>query len=163
MSGNNGERTPLLKTQQPSLTATEEQQRKKNYRKLYHLYGTSLSILFLFAFLINWYRTYLPPPLSDAQARRLDDFPGIHAYNEYLSHFNAPHSANTRENGVMRDWLATVVTDFQKDATKRGLQMDIVGHDDSVGIIEHNWFTPSKVLQLIYIYKNLPLMDMNYR
>lgn len=136
------ERTPLLKAQQ----LTEEQQRKKSLRKTYHIYGTSLTVLFLFAFLINWYRTYLPTPLSDAQARQLDDFPGSHAYNEYLSRFTAPHSANTRENGYMRDWLADIITDFQKDATERGVEMDVIGHDDSIEILEHKWFTPSKYL-----------------
>lgn len=138
MSVDNDERTPLLRN------SSQPQQTRTHARKSYHIYGSSLGILFLFAIFINWYRTLLPTPLSDAQARQNDDFAGIHAYNEYLSRFVAPHSANTRENGVMRDWFATLVTDFQKDATDRGVPMDVIGYDPSRDIISHEWFTTSK-------------------
>lgn len=134
------ERTPLLRNANQNTSG-------KSSKKSYHIYGSSLGILFLLTLFINWYRTLLPTPLSDAQARQTDNFAGIHAYNEYLSYFTSPHSANTRENGAMRDWFVSIVTGFQNDATERGLQMDVIGYDPSVDIIPQDWFTPSKLLQ----------------
>ncbi|KAI8638434.1 hypothetical protein BD408DRAFT_423060 [Parasitella parasitica] len=139
MSGDSNEDTPLIRPShlQEPLTA-------KNGRKSYHVYGMSLGFLFLFAAFVHFYRTVLPTPLSDTQARELDDFSGIHAYNEYLTRFNAPHSANTRENGLMRDWIASVATDMQKEATARGLEMDVIGNDTSEAIIPQDWFTENE-------------------
>jgi hypothetical protein len=54
------------------------------------------------------------------------------------------HSPNTRENGYMREWLADIVTGFQKDATERGVPLDVIGHDETTQMLHHNWFTPSK-------------------
>ncbi|KAI9470905.1 MAG: hypothetical protein EXX96DRAFT_491156 [Benjaminiella poitrasii] len=104
----------------------------------------ALGILFLFSFIINAYRNVLPTPLTDEQAKALDDFSGVHAFDEYLSHFTAPHSANTRENAVMRDWIASVALDFQKVATERGLKMDVIGDDPSIDIIKQDWFTTNE-------------------
>lgn len=131
--GSADERTPLIQPQQ-----------KTNYKKTIHIYGTTIGFFFLFSLVIHWYRTFLPTPLSDVQAKFVDDFPGIHAYNEYLSHFTAPHSANTRENGVMRDWIVSVATDLQNDAISRGLKMDVIGNDDSKDVFAQDWFTPGK-------------------
>lgn len=137
------ERTPLIQSEGTTTSTT-----KSTYKKTYHVYGVTLGFLFLFSFIINWYRTILPTPLSDVEARANDDFSGIHAYNEYLSHFTAPHSANTRENGVMRDFLANVAYDFQKEATAKGLKMDVIGHDTS-SVYSEDWIRPSKFLYLM--------------
>lgn len=136
------ERTPLIQPQQ-----------KNNLKKTIHIYGTTIGFLFLFSLVIQWYRTWLPTPLSDVQAKVVDDFSGIHAYNEYLSHFVAPHSANTRENGIMHDWIASVATSLQEDGISRGLKIDVIGNDDSKDIFAQDWFTPSKILDFINVYK----------
>ncbi|KAI8094094.1 hypothetical protein BDF21DRAFT_375030 [Thamnidium elegans] len=130
------ERTPLIEP--------ENAPQNPSVKKTLHIYGPTLVFLVLFSLFIHSYRTVLPTPLSDVQARDADDFSGIHAYNEYLSHFIAPHSANTRENGVMRDWLVSVAKDLQQEATENGLKMDVIGHDDSIDIIKQDWFTPDE-------------------
>ena len=94
----------------------------------------------------NFYRTVLPTPLSDAQAKEVDDFAGIHAYNEYLSHFTAPHSVNSRENEVMRGFLAGVALDLQKEATEKGLKMDVIDRDTSKDVFSESWYTPGKFI-----------------
>lgn len=139
----NNERTPLIEQ--------ENAPRNPSVKKTLHIYGPTLVFLVLFSLFIHSYRTVLPTPLSDAQARDADDFSGIHAYNEYLSHFIAPHSANTRENGVMREWLVSVAKGLQQEATENGLKVDVVGHDDSIDIIKQDWFTPGK---FIHIWKD---------
>lgn len=144
MSDASTERTPLI--QSSSSTRGENVPATKSRKRTYHTYGTSLGFLFLFSLFIHWYRTLLPTPLSDTQASQYDDFSGIHAYNEYLSHFTAPHSANTRENGIMRDWIASVATDLQKKATEHGVQMDVIAKDTSKDTIKQDWFTSSKYI-----------------
>ncbi|KAI8981705.1 hypothetical protein BDF20DRAFT_817440 [Mycotypha africana] len=117
---------------------------RKDYKRTYRLYGIALTALLLFSYFIHGYRTVLPTPLSDAQARDRHDFAGYHAYNEYLTHFTAPHSANTRENGVMRDFIASVAYGFQAEATKRGLTMDVVGNDTTEIAVQQDWFVPNE-------------------
>ncbi|CEI88614.1 hypothetical protein RMCBS344292_02996 [Rhizopus microsporus] len=130
------ERTPLIS----QATATQ----RESLKRTYHVYGITLGFLFFFSFFVHWYRSTLPTPLSDVQANNADDFAGIHAYNEYLSHFTAPHSGNTRENGVMRDWIGSVALEFQKEATELGLKMDVIANDTSRDIIPSNWFTENE-------------------
>lgn len=140
-SGNStDERTPLIRQQQQT-----EATPATPYKKTYHIYGTTLSFLFIFSFIIYFYRAVLPTPLSDTQAKELDDFSGIHAYNEYLSHFTAPHSCNSRENAVMRDFLAGVALDLQKEAAEKGLKMDVISHDPSIDVIPQDWHTTGKL------------------
>lgn len=144
MRADNDERTPLIQQNHHQNPPTS-----RSNKKSYHVYGMALGFLFLFAAFIHSFRTKLPTPLSNTQAKELDDFSGIHAYNEYLSHFTAPHSANTRENGVMRDWLASVSLDMQKEATARGLQMDVIANDTSEAVIPQDWFSESKCLMCV--------------
>jgi hypothetical protein len=144
MSSDNTERTPLIHSPRP--TRDDRGPVSKSYKRTYHTYGTSLGFLFLFSLFVHWYRALLPTPLSDVQANQSDDFSGIHAYNEYLSHFTAPHSANSRENGVMRDWIASVATDLQQEATKNGVQVDVISKDTSKDTIKQDWFIPSKYI-----------------
>ncbi|OBZ88842.1 Vacuolar membrane protease [Choanephora cucurbitarum] len=125
------ERTPLIRR--------ESEVPRTSLKRTYHVYGVTLSFLFLFSLFVHWFRAILPTPLSDIQASKLDDFAGIHAYNEYLSHFEAPHSANTRENGVMKDWIVSVVTGLQQGADH--VKIDIIGNDTSADVISHDWFT----------------------
>lgn len=147
MSADRDELTPLIQQREQQQQQQQNTTVKSNKRS-YHVYGMSLGFLFLFATFIHFYRAVLPTPLSDTQAKEFDDFSGIHAYNEYLSHFIAPHSANTRENGVMRDWIASVSTDMQKNAIARGLQMDVIGNDTSEAVIPQDWFGDSKLFLL---------------
>lgn len=136
------EQTPLIAREN---TTPHEEEVPASLKRTLHIYGPMLVSLFLFSFFIHSYRAALPTPLSDVQAKQADDFSGIHAYNEYLTHFIAPHSANTRENGVMRDWLASVTTGLQQEALDKGLKLDVIGHDDSKDIIKQDWYTPSKL------------------
>lgn len=137
--GSSNERTPLIQQQEVPVTKT-------SYKKTYHIYGTTIGFLLIFSFLIHFYRTVLPTPLSDAQAKEVDDFAGIHAYNEYLSHFTAPHSVNSRENEVMRGFLAGVALDLQKEATEKGLKMDVIDRDTSKDVFSESWYTPGKFI-----------------
>ncbi|KAI9261141.1 hypothetical protein BY458DRAFT_439657 [Sporodiniella umbellata] len=113
-------------------------------KRTYHVYGIALGFLFLFSYFVHWYRTSLPLPLSDAQAIEQDDFAGVHAYNEYLSHFTAPHPPNSRENGVMKDWLGSVALELQKEAENRGLSMDVIAEDPSRTVIPDGWFNENE-------------------
>ncbi|GAN08298.1 Zn-dependent exopeptidase [Mucor ambiguus] len=139
MSADSDERTPLVPQNHRQDPSTA-----KSSKRSFHVYGMALGFLVFFAAFIHSFRTKLPTPLSDTQANELDDFSGIHAYNEYLSHFTAPHSGNTRENGVMRDWLASVSQDLQKEATARGLQMDVIANDTSEAVIPQSWFNENE-------------------
>jgi hypothetical protein len=109
-------------------------------RKSFHIYASTLGSLLLLSILIHWYRTILPTPLSDAQAKQVDGFAGIHAYNEYLSHFNAPHSANSRQNGYMRDWISTIAEELQEEAAQKGVVVDVIGKDASKLAFRQDWF-----------------------
>ncbi|KAI8985416.1 hypothetical protein BDB01DRAFT_788149 [Pilobolus umbonatus] len=126
---NTPEYTPLLKPLRNRLTTKK--------RSLL-LYGTSLFSLFAFSILISWYRNILPTALSDFEAKKYDDFSGLHAYNEYLSHFTTPHSVNSRENGVIRDWLLSLAKDFQAEASEKGVQVDVIS-PQTTDIVSSNW------------------------
>jgi hypothetical protein len=127
----------------PKNKASLDKQKSTN-KKSIHIYAATLGSLFLLTFFIHWYRTLLPTPLTDAQAIKVDGFAGQHAYDEYLSRFVKPHSANTRENGVMRDFFGSVALDIQKEALDHGLKMDVIANDPAVDILPHDWFSPSK-------------------
>ncbi|CAO3658539.1 unnamed protein product [Rhizopus stolonifer] len=126
------------------LISRERSTIQESMKRTYHVYGITLGFLFLFTCFISWYRSSLPIPLSDAQAKKLDDFPGVHAYNEYLSHFTAPHPANSRENAVMKDWLGSLAIDLQKEAISRGLTMDVITNDSSRDVIPRGFFSDNE-------------------
>ncbi|KAI8361714.1 hypothetical protein BD560DRAFT_404498 [Blakeslea trispora] len=127
-----------------SILQQRSQVTKTTAKRTYHVYGVTLGFLFLFSLFVHWYRAILPTPLSDIEAKKIDGFAGIHAYNEYLSHFKAPHSANTRENGVMKNWIVSVVKDLQRDALANQINMDVIANDTSRDVIAHNWFNENE-------------------
>ncbi|KAF7728805.1 hypothetical protein EC973_005431 [Apophysomyces ossiformis] len=92
-------------------------------------YGFIFSFLFFLALAVQCVRTTLPTTLSDVEAEAFDDFAGLHAYNEYLSKFNAPHPVNSRANGDMRDWLASVAEELKVEAKANGVKLEVVRKD----------------------------------
>ncbi|KAI8096685.1 uncharacterized protein BX664DRAFT_257923 [Halteromyces radiatus] len=79
----------------------------------------------------------MPTPLGDAEAARTDSFPGLHAYNQYLVEFHSPHPANSRENARIKNWIVSLVEDFQTKAQQNGIVMEIISKDDTkLGIFE---------------------------
>ncbi|KAI8374612.1 uncharacterized protein BYT42DRAFT_646560 [Radiomyces spectabilis] len=141
MSDNtNDERTPLIRRTE---TPTREDERFKEFRlpnKVARAYSVLFGCLLVFALLIHIVPRILPIPLSDTEANRHGEFPGLHAYNEYLSHFTAPHSVNSRENGVMKEWLASLAYDFQAEAHANGLQMDVIANDTTKKVLKESWY-----------------------
>ncbi|KAG0170434.1 hypothetical protein DFQ28_002192 [Apophysomyces sp. BC1034] len=99
-------------------------------------YGSILAFLFFLALTVQWIRTALPSPLSDVEAETLQDFAGLHAYNEYLSKFNSPHPVNSRANGEMKDWLVSVAEQLQTEAEANGVKMDVVANDTTKVVAE---------------------------
>jgi hypothetical protein len=140
----NEETTPLLTRiiSEPRVSTI-----KKNTPKL--IYSYVFGILFLLvAFIVN-IRSTLPTPLSDVQARQLSDFPGIHCYNEYLSRFNTPHSANQKDNGALKDWIVQLARDFKVQATQNGIVMEVIEDDPTDLVSKRNKFSTGKLKILI--------------
>ncbi|KAI8053141.1 uncharacterized protein B0P05DRAFT_307690 [Gilbertella persicaria] len=132
------ETTPLLSRATGQITTRY----KKNSSKL--IYGYVLGVLFAFMALIYSIRSNLPTPLSDVEAREKNGFAGIHCYNEYLSHFNAPHSANQRENGYLKDWIVKLAHEFKAEANNNGIEMDIIDQDPTDIVTKRNKFNTGK-------------------
>ncbi|CAO3650232.1 unnamed protein product [Mucor fragilis] len=129
------ETTPLLSR----IVDTPHVPEQKNTTKLIYSYVFGL-LLLLVTFIYN-IRSTLPTPLSDVQARELNDFPGIHCYNEYLSHFNQPHSANQRNNQVIKDWIVQLAHEFKVEATANGVPMEIIEDDPTDLVSKRNKFS----------------------
>ncbi|KAL7334748.1 hypothetical protein PS15p_200331 [Mucor circinelloides] len=129
------ETTPLLSR----IVDTPHVPEKKNTTKLIYSYVFGL-LLLLVVFIYN-IRSTLPTPLSDVQARELNDFPGIHCYNEYLSHFNQPHSANQRNNQVIKDWIVQLAHEFKMEAAANGVHMEIIEDDPTDLVSKRNKFS----------------------
>lgn len=132
------ETTPLLSR----IIDTPAVPEQKNTTKLIYSYVFGF-LLLLIAFIYN-VRSTLPTPLSDIQGRELNDFPGIHCYNEYLSHFNQPHSANQRNNQVIKDWIVQLAHEFKIEATENGIDMEIIADDPTDSISKRNKFSSGK-------------------
>lgn len=130
------ETTPLLSSRIVDPPVVPGQ---KNTTKLIYCYVFGF-LLMLITFIYN-VRSTLPTPLSDVQARQLNDFPGIHCYNEYLSHFNQPHSANQKNNQVIKDWIVQLARDFKVEATENGIDMDIIAEDPTDLVSKRNKFS----------------------
>lgn len=142
------EETPLLSR---LVTTTA---RKSNSKLIYSYVLGSLLLLFIF---VSSTRNTLPTPLSDIEARHLKDFPGIHCYNEYLSRFTAPHSANQRENGHIKDWIVKLAKEFKEEATENGIDMEIIENDPTDLVSKRNKFSTGKnkiciFFLLLFIY-----------
>lgn len=133
------ETTPLLSR----IVDTPHVPEKKNTTKLIYSYVFGL-LLLLVVFIYN-IRSTLPTPLSDVQARELSDFPGIHCYNEYLSHFNQPHSANQRNNQVIKDWIVQLAHEFKVEAAANGVHMEIIEDDPTDLVSKRNKFSTGKI------------------
>lgn len=108
------------------------------------IYSYVFGFLFLFTLFIYTVRNTLPTPLSDVEAQQKNSFPGIHCYNEYLSHFNIPHSANQRANGYLKDWIVQVARGLKQEAIQNGIDMEIIANDTTNLISKRNKFTTGK-------------------
>ncbi|KAI8394077.1 uncharacterized protein BYT42DRAFT_553259 [Radiomyces spectabilis] len=124
------EQTPLLGG--PSVAAAKPAKPK------WKVYAVLLGFLVILTTWVYNVRRHLPVPLSDPEARSNDDFPGIHCYNEYLSKFTEPHSANQRNNVVMNEWIASLVKGFQKDASANNVTMEAILRDPTTIISKRN-------------------------
>jgi hypothetical protein len=148
----NEETTPLLTR---IVSTPRAPNVKRNTPKL--IYSYVFGILFLLVTLIVTIRGTLPTPLSDAQALELNDFPGIHCYNEYLSRFNTPHSANQKDNGILKDWIVQLARDFKVEATQNGVTMEIIEDDPTDLVSKRDKFSTGKrnisVLKAVYTEK----------
>ncbi|KAI9473614.1 MAG: hypothetical protein EXX96DRAFT_621254 [Benjaminiella poitrasii] len=133
-STNDDETTPLLSR----ITETSEVPHKKASPKL--IYSYTLGILIILITFIYSFRNTLPTPLSDIEARKQYDFPGIHCYNEYLSYFNFPHSPNQKGNLKIKDWIVELATEFKAEAKRNGVDMEIIADDPTDLISKRNKF-----------------------
>lgn len=106
-----------------------------------HIFAYVVGFILLLVLFVGSIRSTLPTPLSDTEARELNDFPGIHCYNEYLSRFTAPHSANQRENGYIKDWIVELAQAFKQEANQNGVQMEIIAEDPTDLVSKRNKFS----------------------
>jgi hypothetical protein len=139
-SRNDTEETPLL-------SRVIDIAPKRNTTKLIYSYVFGLTFL-LIAF-VTFIRDTLPTPLSDIEAREYNDFPGIHCYNEYLSRFTAPHSANQKENGYIKEWIVDLAHGFKEEATKNGIDMEIIADDPTDLVSKRNKFSTGNKLIIL--------------
>ncbi|KAI9267586.1 hypothetical protein EDC94DRAFT_601309 [Helicostylum pulchrum] len=130
---------PQINEETPLLSRLVDSSERKSNSKLVYSYILGF-LLLLFTF-VSFTRNTLPTPLSDIEARELNDFPGIHCYNEYLSRFTAPHSANQRENGFIKDWIVDLAVQFKKEATDNGIDMEIIANDPTDLVSKRNKFS----------------------
>ncbi|KAI8350607.1 hypothetical protein EDC96DRAFT_567382 [Choanephora cucurbitarum] len=127
------ETTPLLSRSHEPL------RHQKNTSKL--IYGYVFGVLLIFVTFIYSIRSTLPTPLSDIEASKVNGFPGVHCYNEYLSHFNMPHSANQKGNIQIKDWIVKLAHELKVEATSHGIEMEIVEQDPTDLITKRNKFS----------------------
>lgn len=135
MNSQTNEETPLI----PRIV--NDPIKSQNTRRIYSAVLGFILVLIIF---VSCIRNTLPTPLSDIEARELNDFPGIHCYNEYLSRFIAPHSANQRENGYIKDWIVELAQGFQQEAIKNGIKMEIIADDPTDIVSKRNKFSTGK-------------------
>ncbi|KAI8987084.1 hypothetical protein BDB01DRAFT_849233 [Pilobolus umbonatus] len=132
------EETPLLSV---SNDTSNSKKRINHTRFIYAFIFGTIYVLLMYVYYI---RQTLPTPLSDAQATALNDFPGIHSYNEYLSHFTAPHSANQKNNGEIKDWIVQLAYEFKQTADINDIVMDIIDNDTTNLVSKRNKFNPNE-------------------
>lgn len=137
MDSQTNEETPLL-------SRVVDAPVKRHTTKL--IYSYVFGFIFLLIISVVYIRNTLPTPLSDIEARELNDFPGIHCYNEYLSRFTAPHSANQRENGYIKDWIVDLAQGFKQEATKNGINMEIIADDPTDLVSKRNKFSTGNII-----------------
>ena len=130
------ETTPLLSR------SHEPVRHQKNTSKL--IYGYVFGVLLIFVTLIYSIRSTLPTPLSDIEADKVNGFPGVHCYNEYLSHFNMPHSANQKGNIQIKDWIVKLAHELKVEATSHGIEMEIIEQDPTDLVTKRNKFSTGK-------------------
>ncbi|KAL0085964.1 hypothetical protein J3Q64DRAFT_1739498 [Phycomyces blakesleeanus] len=135
------ERTPLL----PRHSTQVEGEEPLHKNKTVQTYAFTFGFLFFISLWVLSIRSVLPVPQSDTDARAsLDVFSGLHSYNEYLSKFNMPHSANQRGNAVIKDWLVELAYDFQAKGVAKGLQVDVIANDTTPLVFNKNKFGPNE-------------------
>lgn len=140
------ERTPLINsgTRQPSSSWLPGINHTNKQCRTLKVYGFILAFLLLVGTYSTWLQSRMPSPLGDAQAAHTDGFAGIHAYNEYLTRFYAPHPSNSRENARIKNWLVSLCEDFQAKANEHGATMDLVANDDTKTTLSQDWFSKGK-------------------
>ncbi|CAO3608439.1 unnamed protein product [Cunninghamella blakesleeana] len=109
-------------------------------------YFSIFGFLLLFGIYIQCFQERMPTPLNDVEANDINGFAGLHAFNTYLSQFHTPHPPNSRENGRLHRWLGSLVKEFQLEAKKNNIQVDIITEDDIKVNVKQDWFTKDEYL-----------------
>ncbi|KAI9492346.1 hypothetical protein BDB00DRAFT_765537 [Zychaea mexicana] len=137
------EQTPLLRhsssssfSSRHSLYSDEDTEKKKALQT----YGLTLGFLAILSLLVYTVRSSLPTPLSDTAAVEVDGFPGVHAYEAYLSQFTEPHPINSRANIAMKKWLDEIALDLQAEGAENGVEVDVITNDTTVVDNVNDWF-----------------------
>ncbi|KAI7860970.1 hypothetical protein BDC45DRAFT_529580 [Circinella umbellata] len=145
MMGDNdhiNEQTPLLTQSHGHQVVRHD---KNNKRKItLQTYGFTFGFLVLLTVLVYTIRSSLPTPLSDNAAAVVDGFPGIHAYNEYLSQLTEPHPVNSRANIDMKAWLDKIALDFKKEGELNGIKVDVITNDTITLLTKSDWYSENE-------------------
>ncbi|KAI9249752.1 hypothetical protein BDA99DRAFT_445450 [Phascolomyces articulosus] len=138
------EETPLLQGQQGRSSPARAIELKKRTLQTYAFTFGFLAILTLLVYTV---RSSLPTPLSDTAATRVDGFPGIHAYEAYLSKLTEPHPVNSRANIALKAWLDRIALEFQAEGEQNGVKVDVITNDSTiVSTPNEHWFVGSRNL-----------------
>ncbi|CAO3640157.1 unnamed protein product [Cunninghamella echinulata] len=132
LDNNNNNNNNDVRPRRFSLPPTEEQEtndietppRKNPFKAYLYIFG---SLLFLILFIAS-FRSTLPRPYSLVEAGD-DEFSGIHSYNEYLSHFKQPHSANQYHNTDIYEWIIKQVKNMAETAKENNINVDLITND----------------------------------
>ncbi|KAI8138287.1 hypothetical protein BJV82DRAFT_582997 [Fennellomyces sp. T-0311] len=130
------EETPLLRPRSPPRTPQT--------KSTLWTYTLTFGFLAIVSLLVYAIRSSLPIPLSDAAAAAVDGFPGIHAYEEYLSKLTEPHSVNSRQNIAMKKWLDSIALDLQAEAKETGVVVDVITDDQTTLAVSSDWFNDNE-------------------
>ncbi|KAI8334312.1 hypothetical protein BC941DRAFT_432655 [Chlamydoabsidia padenii] len=130
------ENTPLLATRQD-----EEPPIVRPIRHPWNAYFWIFGSLALLVSFIYNYRLTLPRPLSQVEAMEQDDFSGLHSYNQYLSHFNTPHSANQQGNTEMYHWISNELEQFAKVAQQNDIKVDLITNDTTRLVVKRDRYS----------------------
>ena len=147
MAGDNNrinEQTPLL-AQSHGHNHHGVRHDKDNKRTTLKTYGFTFGFVAILIVLVYTIRSSLPTPLSDTAAVAIDGFPGIHAYDEYLTHLTEPHPVNSRANIGMKEWLDRIALNFKNEGELNGIQVDVITNDTITIITQNDWYSESKI------------------
>ncbi|ORX46509.1 hypothetical protein DM01DRAFT_1386182 [Hesseltinella vesiculosa] len=123
------ESTPLLRTH-GSLERGHAQPLERGMASA-KCYLWTLIALAVFLWGIYDCRSVLPRALSDVEAQDQQDFAGLHAYNDYLTKFNMPHSGNQIGNQDIYLWIADQVEQLAAIAKQNDITVDVIAKDNT--------------------------------